>query len=531
MAEIPEESNSEQFDVQRVFDLARRRHMQFLIPLFVGWCLVWGASWILPARYKSNTLILVEQPTMPKNYVLPNINDDLQGRLQSISQQILSRTRLLLIIDKLHLYSGKGAPRLPDEKVARMRKDIDIELVHDEHNDAITAFRIFYSSRDPHVAQQVTSELKDLFISETLKVRQEESEGTTKFIENQLEDARVSLSQQEAKVREFEGGHEGVLPSQEASNLQILSGLQSQLQNEQDALNTAKQQRVYFQTLIEQDGAIHGTSGLGDGVPTGLPAINQQLSKLKTQLLDLSSRYTDNYPDILSLKDQIAKTQKLRDDLIADAKRRQSGKGSDTSSDLDPSESAPILQLHSQLHANQLEISNRERTIAQLTGKISEYQARLNEEPAVEQQLADLTRGYDQSKANYDDLLKKENESSMATDMEQLQQGERFTMLDPPSLPVTPDFPNRLKFCGFGLVAGLLLGFVVVGAFEFMDDRLYDEKAIKTLLQMNVISEVPEIRSPADEQILKKKAALGWAMAAFAVVAILAGSAFSLFHG
>ncbi|MFZ0747356.1 MAG: hypothetical protein WAM85_23330, partial [Terracidiphilus sp.] len=175
MAEIPEESNSEQFDVQRVFDLARRRHMQFLIPLFVGWCLVWGASWILPARYKSNTLILVEQPTMPKNYVLPNINDDLQGRLQSISQQILSRTRLLLIIDKLHLYSGKGAPRLPDEKVARMRKDIDIELVHDEHNDAITAFRIFYSSRDPHVAQQVTSELKDLFISETLKVRQEES--------------------------------------------------------------------------------------------------------------------------------------------------------------------------------------------------------------------------------------------------------------------------------------------------------------------------------------------------------------------
>lgn len=96
---------------------------------------------------------------------------------------------------------------------------------------------------------------------------------------------------------------------------------------------------------------------------------------------------------------------------------------------------------------------------------------------------------------------------------------------------MTPDFPNRLKFCGFGLVAGLLLGFVVVGAFEFMDDRLYDEKAIKTLLQMNVISEVPEIRSPADEQILKKKAALGWAMAAFAVVAILAGSAFSLFHG
>ena len=126
MADNLEEQNSEQLDVRQYFDLARRRHMHFLIPLFIGWCVVWGASWILPPRYKSNTLILVEQPTMPKNYVLPNINDDdLQGRLQSISQQIMSRTRLLMIIDKLNLYSGKGAPVAPDDKVARMRKDID----------------------------------------------------------------------------------------------------------------------------------------------------------------------------------------------------------------------------------------------------------------------------------------------------------------------------------------------------------------------------------------------------------------------
>src|ERR1700691_6135304 len=117
MAEDLEERNPAGFDLPHYLGIVRRRHMQFLIPLLLGWLAVWGASWVLPARYKSSTLILVEQPTMPKNYVEPNVSDDLQERLQSITQQILSRTRLLIIIDKLHLYSGGKKLLSPDEKV------------------------------------------------------------------------------------------------------------------------------------------------------------------------------------------------------------------------------------------------------------------------------------------------------------------------------------------------------------------------------------------------------------------------------
>ena len=122
MPEISEEQKSEPLDMQRYLDVARRRYPYFLISLFLGWLLVWGASWILPVSYKSSTLILVEQPTMPKDYVVSNINEDLQDRVQNITQQILSRTRLLRIIDQLNLY-GAGAEQLtPDEKVALMRK-------------------------------------------------------------------------------------------------------------------------------------------------------------------------------------------------------------------------------------------------------------------------------------------------------------------------------------------------------------------------------------------------------------------------
>src|SRR5579862_6181612 len=127
------EEKSEGFDLQRYLGVVRRRHLYFLVPLFLAWAIVWGVSWVLPPRYQSSTLILVEQATMPKDYVTPNINDDTQERLQSITQQILSRTRLLKIIDQFNLYSSQHGAPSPDDKLARMRKDIDIELVHDAH--------------------------------------------------------------------------------------------------------------------------------------------------------------------------------------------------------------------------------------------------------------------------------------------------------------------------------------------------------------------------------------------------------------
>src|SRR6202034_2856196 len=207
MADDLDEKNSEQgFDLPLYLGIVRRRHLQFLVPLFLAWAVVWGASWVLPPRYLSSTLILVEQPTMPKDYVTPNVDDDLQERMQSITQQILSRTNLLHIIDQSHLYSREHGEPSPDDKVAGMRKDIDIELVRDGRNQ-ITAFNVSYMSRDPRVAQQVTGQLTNLFINQNLEVRQQQSEDTTQFLENQLESARKDLADQEDRGRQFKAQH------------------------------------------------------------------------------------------------------------------------------------------------------------------------------------------------------------------------------------------------------------------------------------------------------------------------------------
>jgi polysaccharide biosynthesis transport protein len=526
MTELIDERNSERPDVERYFDVVRRRHLHLLLPLFFTWILIWGSSWFLQPQYKSSALILVEQPTMPENYVAPNVNENLQDRLQSITQQILSRTRLLTVMNTLHLYGNDQSEATAEARVDKMRKDISIDLVRDPRNNEITSFRISYSSPDPQIALQVTNELTSLFINENLKVRQQQSEGTTKFIEDQLETARKSLAEQEAKVQAFEGAHEGALPTQQNSNLQILAGLQSQLQNEQDTLNTARQQHAYYEALLDQYRTSHGTLRT-ETLPANVLALDQELNRLRAQEADLSSRYTDQYPDIQRLKDQITKTQHLRDQLAAESK----GKTDDTSAAGDPNVTSPVGQIQGQLKANQLEISNREAAINELKGRINEYQGRLNLQPATQQQLTELTRGYDQSKANYDELLKKKNESVMATSMEQMQQGERFTILDPPTLPLAPDFPNRLKFCGIGLGLGLIFGAIVAGAFELMDDRMHSEKDIKALLPTSVIAEIPQVVIPADQERGRRKLALGWALTAAVFVTIIAGAAFSFLHG
>jgi polysaccharide chain length determinant protein (PEP-CTERM system associated) len=523
MPELLEQQDALQFDYERYLNLVRRRHVYFLVPVLIGWLVVWGASWVLPAKYKSSTLILVEEPQMPESYVAPNVSENLQNRLQSITQQILSTTRLRTIIDKLNLYSD-GSYKSTDDKVDAMRKDIGpVEIVKDARNNEISSFRVSFSDKDPRLAQQVTSELTQLFINENTRVRAEQSVATTRFMEQQLEDARVALAAQEAKVKQFEAAHEGALPSQQTSNLQILSGLQGQLQNQQDSLNTAKQQRVYDQSMIEQYKNLHASGRSADGGQTELGALNQQLEKLQSQLTDLSSHYTDSYPDVVRTKAQIAAVEKQKADLLA-APKTGSRQPTET-------ESGPMLQLESQLQANQLEIQGRERAIAGLEARISEYQSRLNAQPGTEQELLDVSRGYEQSKAIYDDLLRKKTQSEMATSMEQLQKGERFTMLDPPSLPVRPSSPDRLKFCGMGIAVGIGLGCLVVFLMEVFDDRMHGEKELISMLELPVLAEVPEIQGAMEERKQKRQVVLGWALTSAIGLIIALGSTYSLLRG
>lgn len=516
-------------ELHQVVGIISRRRWHFLLPFFAGWLLVWGISWYLPSVYRSGTLILVEQPAVPEKLVASNIDSGLQGQLDSISQQILSRTRLLQIIDHLNLYAEDRKRRSSDDLVEVMRKDVEIELSRGDDRK-LSAFNIYYSNRDPRLAQQATSELANLFISESEEQRQGRSADITGFLQDQLSQARQKLAEQEARVREFKDKHIGELPSQTQSNLQILSGLQTQLQAQEDALNRARQQNTYLESLLSQYRALDRGTKTGEGGPSGLTAIDKELDRLRAQLADLSARYTDKHPDVRKTREQIASTEKTRERLLAEINNR----GSDVTpepANASEMKSAPMLELESQLKANRAELVNRQAAVREFEGKIGEYQARLNHAPVMEQQFTDITRDYEQSKANYDSLLAKKNQSEMATDLEKTQQGEHFRMLDPPNLPAKPAKPNRLLLCGVGLVVGLIFGAATAGAVEVIGGKVQSEREIKKIVPFEILVEIPDLPTPSEEAEARRSAWLAGAAAAAILLVIAAGSAITYLHG
>lgn len=492
--------------------------------LCVGWAFATAVVWFIPAKYRSETVIIIEQQRVPEKLVEPNVAADLQQRLQSMSEQILSRTRLLGIINKFHLYS-QGHYLDQDALVEKMRADIGVELIKGDRPDQISAFKVSYSAGSPVVAQQVTAELTSLFIEENLRNREQLSEDTTDFLQSELDDARKNLDQQEQRLREFKNRYMGQLPDQTTSNLQILSGLQTRLQTANDALNQAEQQKLYLQSMLSEYRAFRSKTTAKDGTAVPLPAddIDQRLDRMKSQLAGLLSEYTPRHPDVVRLKQEIAATEKLK--AQASPTIKSSATSDDTGSSLaggaaDTQQVAAVVQIESQAKANELDITNRKNEIKKIEADIESYQQRLNLTPAREQELTAITRDHDQSLANYESLLAKRNQSMMATNLEKRQQGEQFRMIDPPSLPQKPYFPKRLPFSLAGLAFGLVFGLSIVVLQEFASPRLFSEEELNAIVAVPTVIALPTIATATEARKRRRLQLLEFVVAVFVLIAI-----------
>jgi polysaccharide chain length determinant protein (PEP-CTERM system associated) len=518
--------------------IAIRRRWWILLPLFLCWATVWSGSWLLPSTYQSDALILVEQQKVPEQYVVPNVTVGLQDRLQSMTQQILSRTRLQATIDRFHLYprrTGLQGLLSSGDPVEQMRKDIQIDLVQPPgHPNELTAFKIRYSAGSPELAQQVNSQLSSMFIEENLNSQQQLSESTTAFLENELKDARAKLEEQEAKVRAFKAQHLGDLPSQLETNVQILSGLQAQLQNTQRGLDGAKQQKLYLESLLQQYRSVQAGQATPDSATTPPDALGKRLQDLHRRLAEARSLYTDNYPDVVALKDEIAKTEKLKkqiEDEIASNKEADEQDDSKSSEGAQPGTPTTMMQIQSQLKANQLEIQNYQAREKTLEAQIATYQARLNLTPATEQQMAEISRGYEESKSNYNSLLQKQMQSQLATSLEKRQQGETFRLVDPASLPDKPSAPNHLLVSLGGLAAGLAVGFGLTALLEIINVRVWHESDLEGLVPVRVLVGIPHLGTPGEQRRVANMLWLERGAAAAMFILMLAGNLYVFLKG
>lgn len=467
--------------------MLRRRWVLIAVLAVVGGPLAYGVALVLPTKYKSQTTVLVQQSTVSADIVKPVDTTDISQRLSSMQQQILSRTRLEPVIRQFGLYP-KDIDRLPmEELVARLQKAIEVTPIQpmaETRSRDLPGFFVNVTLDKAQTAQQVCTAVTSMFIAESIRQRQQHSEDTTQFLTQQLAEAKANLDAQDGKLAAFKGLHINSLPGEEQSNLNLLMTFTSQLDSATQALARAQQDKTFAEsTLTQQLGAWQASQG-GHNPET----LETQLAALQTQLASLQARYTDDYPDVIKTKNDIAALQKK----IVEGNNPKTG--ADATKTSSPSmEPAQIQQLRAQVHTYEQVIAEKTKEQEAIKQQIKAYQDRVQSSPVVEQQYTELTRGYATAQESFNQLLKQRDAAAMATHLEQQQEGEQFTVLDPANLPDKPSFPNRLFFAIGGFGGGLALGLGIAFFLEMKDTSLRTERDVEFALRLPLLAMIPAI--------------------------------------
>jgi polysaccharide chain length determinant protein (PEP-CTERM system associated) len=465
--------------VQDYVNILKRRFWLILACALVLLGVGLAVCFIVPPQYVSQTLVIVEQQKVPENYVKPVVTEDLNARLASMKEQILSRSRLEPIIERFNLFAGNNATM--DDRVDSTRKAILITPIVSGANK-MPGFYISFRAQNPRNAQQVCAEITSLFLSESLHAREQSAEGTTAFLSQQVTDAKRALDEQDAKLAGFQRKYIGKLPGQEQSNLNTLQALTTQLDAATQSLNRMHQDKTFIEAIIGQQTADLQRSDPSTGA--SVDVLETRLKALTTQKKDLEELYTSDHPDVVALSRKITD---LQAEIDQNAAHPVSGANPPVASRPDPPH---LQQAKAQLRSIEQSIANQKQEQARLAQQVRTYEARIESSPMVEQEYKQITRDHETALQFYNNLLTKVNESSMATDLERRQQGEQFQVLDAANLPDAPVFPNPYLFAGGGFVLGLLLGLGIAALLEYRDTSLRSERDIWTFTKLPTLATI-----------------------------------------
>jgi polysaccharide chain length determinant protein (PEP-CTERM system associated) len=450
--------------------ILKRRWWIIAIPAIIFPIVAYGITFLVQPEYMSQTLVLVEQQKVPESYVKAVVTEDLNGRLATMKEQILSRSRLQPIIERFNLFANTKLSM--DDRIDLTRKNIGIAPIQSEiaRTNGLPGFYISFKANDPRTAQLVCGEIQSLFVSENLSDRAASAAGTTDFLKGQLADAKAKLDEQDAKLRKFQQTYVGKLPGAEASNINMLTTLNTQLDAATQALARLEQNKAYVESMAALQQNQASQSSEHGSTPQ---AKESELQQLQAQEADLTSRYTDDYPDVVSVRRKI---RELREQM-AKAPPPAAEKTA-TAPTPKPVDSLGALQIRAQLRAMDQEIAMKKRDQASIQSQLHVYQERVSSSPEVEEEYKSITRDNQTAQAFYDDLLNKMNQSKMATDLEKRQQGEQFRVMDEPNLPESPSSPKRAVYVSGGLAGGIFLGLLIVGSLEYLDTAVRSERDI-----------------------------------------------------
>ncbi len=488
-------------DVARI---AKKRIWLIVIPFALVAAGTAVVSKMLPDMYMAETTILVVPQRIPEAYVRSTITMRIEDRMQTIKQQLYSRTLLEPTIKEFNLYPDERRAGTPMEDiVGKMRGELKAEISKGE------AFRIWYIGYDPSTVMKVVERLTSAFIGQSMKDRSAIAESTNQFLEQQAQHARQRLLEQEKKLEDYNQRHSGELPTQQPANMQAVANLQMQIRSVLTQIETAQERRQNLERDLSDTQMMMELFPPPPPTPaTGGVVVGTTTQKLAARRADLATaqarKYTDEHPEVRTIRRDIADLEKQAE---AEA-LQQPVTGTAKSAAITPAQfvqqkNIEGKQLQVQAYTKQIaDLQAEERRLRLMAGT---YQYRVDMAPARASELVELTRDYATVQGLYSSLLAKMEESKLAAEVEQRQIGEQFRLLDPARLPEKPFKPNRKLINLAGAVLGIGLGIVLVTLLEWRDSSFGTDDEVSSVLTLPVLAVVPLMQSDDDRAREKRR--------------------------
>lgn len=441
----------------------RRRKWLAILVFAVSFSALAGFVSALPDIYHASATVLLNMAGTQASSAQVSAEGVQDNQLDSVSEEVLSRTRLQGLITRFDLYPELRKSSSPEQIIERMRRDIQLERKSGEQQwgrDPTFAFTISYQGWDPQTVAQVTNALVSSYVDENNSIRARQAVDTANSLQAQMAGIKQKLDSQEQLVNTFRNTHTGELPEQQQANLATLAQLNEQLHQNSDNQTQAMQRR---EALLKE---------MADSGDADVTQLEQELASLRT-------RYTDMYPDIVRVKAQIAAM-----------KRQQAQDSSDGNQ-------KPLSPLQQQFQAVAAELTTYKEEGARLRAEIVGYQNRVDNIPLRAQQLNTLSLGYAETRDVYTSLMKNYEQARLAQ-ASQSQNPAQYRILDPAVVPLESAGPARMRLMLMAMMFCLGLAAVAVYVAEQMDTSFHSVKELRSFSRVPVLAAIPLIVTRGD---------------------------------
>jgi len=532
--------------------MLRRYRSWIIAPMFAGLVIAVVTAFLYPDTFISYAVLRITPPQVPEQLVPVVSYTQMAERLMAMQTEILSRTTLQDIIQTpaLDLYK-KERTHIPMEDIIQEMRNKAIHLTPLSSNDRrlATAFQISFSYYDKYKAQLVVRELVKRFVEQNISVQKQAASLTSIFVNDEVRIARDRMTEIDDKITKYRMANSGKLPDQVQSNTQAMFQLQMQSMQLKDTINRDSQEKVMLESDLQnlRNEQNYYQNNLETVVPGGQSMavknekaieLNKQILSGKASLAALMNTYGPNYPEISTMRAQIADLEKQKAELDEAEMATPAPAATGPKRSVNPQVEKQLQDLRnsinstqSKIQAKQAEIEDATRTRAGLDKQIAVYQKRIDETPANEQQLAALLSDYNLAKTAYEDKLRKLQDSQTAVNLEAHKAGEVLEQLDPPTLPDKPVEPNRWAWAGIGTLAGLTIGMSLAAAREIKNTSLKNLKDVRAYTNLPVLSSIPLLENALLLRRKRRLVWLAWSSAVIVGCVLMAGSMYYYMSG